>query len=161
LAIILEFIRITNVAPAHANCLKDRRIGETDMTLISRSLSLAAIALIGSVSAPLADDHQAGEKTFKKCAVCHAIGEGAKNGVGPVLNGLDGRKAGTIDGFKYSSANKNSGITWGEAAFKEYIKNPAAKVPGTTMVFIGLRKEEEIEALWRYLKRFGSDGKPH
>jgi cytochrome c len=129
------------------------------MSPLPSVLSLAAVALIGSVIVSSADDHQRGEKAFKKCAVCHNIGEGAKNAVGPVLNGLDGRKAGTIEGFKYSAANKNSGIVWSEAAFREYIKNPAARIPGTTMVFIGLKREEEIEALWNYLKRFGPDGK--
>jgi cytochrome c len=121
-------------------------------------VAVFSLALIGASGASLADD-KAGEKVFKKCAVCHTVGDAAKNGVGPVLNGLDGRKAGTVDGFKYSPANKNSGIVWDEAQFKEYIKNPKAKVPGTTMVFIGLKKEEEINALWDYLKQFGPDGK--
>lgn len=112
--------------------------------------------LVALSGVALGDD---GEKVFKKCAVCHKIGEGAKNGVGPVLNGLEGRKSGTIEGFKYSAANKNSGIVWDEAQFKEYIQNPRAKIPGTTMVFVGLKKQEEIDALWDYLKSFGPDGK--
>ena len=90
----------------------------------------------------------------------HAICEDAKNKVGPVLNGLDGRKSGTIEGYTYSEANKNSGITWSDEAFKEYIKDPRAKIPGTKMVFAGIKNEKEIGDLWAYLKQFGPDGKP-
>ena len=67
---------------------------------------------------------------FKKCKVCHQIGESAKNMVGPVLNGVVGRKAGTIEGYSYSDANKNSGITWDEATLKVYLKNPRKRFPG-------------------------------
>jgi len=128
---------------------------------IQVGMALLVAVLAGASSVSLADDHEAGEKVFKKCAVCHAVGEKAKNNVGPVLNGLEGRQAGTVEGFKYSPANKNSGIVWTEEQFKEYIRDPKKKVPGTTMVFTGLKKDEEIEALWKYLKRFGRDGKPH
>jgi cytochrome c len=75
-----------------------------------------------------------------------------------VLNGLDGRKSGSIAGFSYSDANKNSGITWNEASFKEYIVNPAAKIPGTKMSFVGVKKEKDIANLWAYLKQFKADG---
>src|SRR6266853_6409090 len=81
----------------------------------------------------LAQDAAAGKMSFNKCLACHAIGDGAKNKVGPELNGLDGRKSGTAPDYSYSDANKNSGITWNEAQFKEYIKDPKAKVPGTKM----------------------------
>ena len=86
----------------------------------------------------LAQDAAAGEPSFKKCCLpCHDAGEGAKIKLGPPLNGLDGRKAGTFAGFNYSDADKNSGITWNEASFKEYIKNPMQKIPGTRMAFAG------------------------
>jgi cytochrome c len=78
-----------------------------------------------------------GEKTFAQCKACRQIGENAKNAIGPVLNGLFGRTAGTTEGYSYSQANKNSGITWDEATFREYIKDPKAKVPGTKMVYPG------------------------
>ena len=88
-----------------------------------------------------------------------SIGEGAKNKVGPELNGLDGRHSGTAPGYNYSDANKNSGIVWSEATFKEYIKDPRAKIPGTKMIFPGIKNEKEIDNLWAYLKQFGPDGK--
>ena len=84
------------------------------------------------------------------------IGEGAKNKVGPELNGLDGRKAGTAPDYNYSDANKNSGIVWNEATFKDYIKDPRAKIPGTKMVFPGIKNEKEEGDLWAYLKQFGA-----
>lgn len=119
---------------------------------------LAAIALAVSTAAASAQDVAAGEQSFKKCLPCHSVGEGAKNKVGPELNGLDGRKAGIAEGFNYTEANKNSGITWGESTFKEYIKDPRAKIPGTKMVFAGIKNEEEVNNLWAYLKQFGPNG---
>jgi len=100
----------------------------------------------------------AGEQSFKKCLPCHSVGEDAKNKVGPELNGIDGRKSGSAAGYNYSDANKNSGITWGEETFKEYIKDPRAKIQGTKMVFAGIKSENEIANLWAYLKQFGPDG---
>ena len=96
----------------------------------------------GSIGAANAQDAALGEKVFLKCKACHQIGEGAKNAVGPVLNGVVGRKAGTYPDYSYSDANKNSGITWDEATLKEYLKNPRAKVPGTKMIFPGLTKDD-------------------
>jgi cytochrome c len=119
----------------------------------------AAFAFMGMVGAASAQDASLGEKVFLKCRACHQIGEGAKNAVGPVLNGVVGRKAGTYPGYAYSDANKNSGITWDEATLKEYLKNPRAKVPGTKMLFPGLPKDEDINNVIAYLKQFGADGK--
>jgi cytochrome c len=119
----------------------------------------AAFALAGMAGAAGAQDAALGEKVFLKCRACHQIGEGAKNAVGPVLNGIVGRKAGTYSDYSYSEANKNSGITWDEATLKEYLKNPRAKVPGTKMIFPGLPKDEDIDNVIAYLKQFGADGK--
>jgi cytochrome c len=120
---------------------------------------LAAVVLAGSVSAAGAQDAALGEKVFLKCKACHQIGEGAKSAVGPVLNGIIGRPAGTYPGYSYSDANKGSGITWDEATLKDYLKNPRAKIPGTKMIFPGLPKDEDIDNVIAYLKQFGADGK--
>jgi cytochrome c len=121
-------------------------------------LAMAAIALAASTAAASAQDVAAGEQSFKKCLACHSVGSGAKNKVGPELNGLDGRKSGTAEGFNYTEANKAAGITWGEATFKEYIKDPRGKIPGTKMVFAGIKNEQEVNDLWAYLKQFGPNG---
>ena len=127
-----------------------------------KKLTLSALVIIVSsaaASAALAQDAAAGKTSFNKCLACHAIGEDAKNKVGPELNGLDGRKAGTAADYNYSEANKNSGITWNEANFKEYIKDPKAKVPGTKMFFAGIKNEKEVNDLWAYVSQFDKDGK--
>ena len=89
---------------------------------------LAATLVSLSTGLALAQDLAAGATTFKKCAICHDIGETAKNKVGPELNGIDGRPSGSAPGYNYSDANKKSGITWNEAAFMEYIKDPRVRV---------------------------------
>ena len=121
--------------------------------------ALVVIVLSAEASTALAQDVAAGKTSFNKCMACHAIGEGAKNKVGPELNGLDGRKAGTAPDYTYSDANKNSGITWSETEFKEYIKDPKAKIPGTKMVFAGIKNEKEINDLWAFLAQYDKDGK--
>ena len=119
----------------------------------------AGLVLAGSAGAASAQDAALGEKVFAKCKICHQIGEGAKNAVGPVLNGVVGRKAGTYPDYSYSDANKKSGLTWDEATLKEYLKDPRGKVPGTKMIFPGLPKDEDIANVIAYLKQFGADGK--
>ena len=121
--------------------------------------ALVVIVLSAQASTALAQDIAAGKTSFNKCMACHAIGEGAKNKVGPELNGLDGRKAGTAQDYTYSDSNKNSGITWSETEFKEYIKDPKAKIPGTKMVFAGIKNEKEINDLWAFLAQYDKDGK--
>lgn len=124
--------------------------------------TFAALAFIAAVTAsPLAyaQDVAAGKSSFNKCIACHAVGDNAKNKVGPELNGLNGRKSGTAAGYSYSDANKNSGLTWDEATFKDYIKDPKAKIPGTKMAFAGIKKETEINDLWAFLAQFDADGK--
>ena len=98
-------------------------------------------------------------RSSAKCKPCHQVGPGAKNGVGPELNGLVGRKAGSVQGYNYTPANKNSGLTWDEPTLNEYLKNPKAKIPGTKMIFPGLPNEAEIDNVIAYLKQFGPDGK--
>ena len=106
-----------------------------------------------------AGDTAAGEALFKqKCTVCHKIGEGAKNFVGPELNGIIGRKAGSVEGYSYSDANKNSGITWDEAKLQTYLTDPKAMVPGTKMIFPGLPKESDRDNVIAYISQFKADG---
>ncbi len=127
------------------------------MSLLTLAAGVAFAALAGTALA--AGDPAAGEKVFAKCKACHQVGEGAKNAVAPELNGIDGRKAGSVEGYNYSEAMKNSGITWNEASFKEFVKNPKAKVPGTKMIFQGLASEKDQGDVWAYLSQFGADGK--
>jgi cytochrome c len=135
---------------------------ETDKEQIMKKLTLGALAVITSMaatSAALAQDVAAGKTSFNKCMACHAVGEGAKNKVGPELNGIDGRKSGTAEGYSYSDANKNSGITWNKEQFLEYIKDPKAKIPGTKMIFPGIKNEKEANDLWAFLAQYDKDGK--
>jgi cytochrome c len=122
-------------------------------------LIAAAVLTIATAGSALAQDVEKGQNSFKKCLPCHRIGQDAKNLVGPELNGLDGRKAGTVANFNYSDANKNSGLVWNEESFKDYIKDPRAKVPGTKMTFAGIKNDQEINDLWAYLKQFDAEGK--
>ena len=107
----------------------------------------------------MAQDAAAGEKVFAVCKTCHQVGETAKNAIGPALNGIIGRKAGTYPGYAYSDANKNSGLTWDESTFREYIKDPKVKVPGTKKIYAGLKDEQKADDLVAFLKQFDADGK--
>ena len=123
------------------------------------TLAIAALALAVMAQAAHAQDVAAGEQSFKKCLPCHSIGEGAKNKVGPELNGIDGRHSGTAADFNYSDANKNSGITWNKEQFLDYIKDPKAKIPSTKMIFAGIKNEKEAADLWAFLAQYDKDGK--
>ncbi len=121
---------------------------------------LAGAALLAVATQPArAQDAAAGEKVFAQCRACHQVGETAKNLVGPILNGVIGQKAGTHEGYSYSAAMKESGLTWTEATFAEYIQNPRAKVAGTKMIYAGLKDEKRIADLLAYLKQFDAAGK--
>jgi len=120
---------------------------------------LAAIALAASTGSSAAQDAAAGEQVFKRfCTPCHDVGPDAKTKLGPPLNGIDGRSAGTFEGFNYSPANKNSGITWNEQSFNKYIRAPMQEMPGTRMAFVGVKNDKDVGDLWAYLKQFGSNG---
>lgn len=121
--------------------------------------SAALIAAALATNSVQAQDIAAGERSWNKCRACHQLGETARNGIGPQLNGLFGRTAGTIDGYSYSPANKASGIVWDEAAFADYIKDPKAKIPGTKMIFAGIKNEQEVKDLTAFLKQYGADGR--
>ena len=97
-------------------------------------VGLALVSVCAKVAA--AQDVKSGKDVFNQCMICHAIGPGAQNRIGPEL---DGRHPGSVANFDYSDANKNSGIVWNEASFKQYIANPQAMIPGTKMPFAGLK----------------------
>ena len=128
-----------------------------------RNVLLAAAfasAFVATTVAARADgDPEAGKNVFKKCHACHNVGEGAKNAVGPELNGIVGRKAGAAEGYNYSEANKGSGITWDAATLDDYLKDPKAKVPGTKMAFPGLPNDKDRADVIAYLGTYGPDGK--
>ena len=123
-----------------------------------RLLVLGGALLAATVGIAHAQDLAAGEQSFRKCGPCHSVGEDARNKIGPVLNGIDGRKSGTAPDYNYSEANKKADITWNEASFKEYIQNPMSRVPGTKMAFAGIKNDAEIANLWAYLKQYKADG---
>ncbi len=124
-----------------------------------RTMVTALFALAASTGTALAQDAAAGEQVFKRlCMPCHDVGPEAKVKLGPPLNGIDGRKAGTFPGFNYSEANKSSGITWNEGDFPGYIRAPMQAMPGTRMAFVGIKNDKDIGDLWAYLKQFDPDG---
>ena len=126
--------------------------------MMSKGLIVGIVAFLASTGASFAQNAAAGETAFTKCQPCHSVGEDAKNKIGPILNGLDGRKAGTVSNAMYSKGMKDSDITWNETTFKEFVSNPAGKVPGT-MMLLAVKDEKELGDLWAYLERFGPDGK--
>jgi cytochrome c len=101
----------------------------------------------------------AGAIVFKKCMACHQIGPNAQNGIAPVLNGVVNRPAGQYPNYSYSSANKTSGLVWDEGTSFGYLRAPAKVVPGTKMIFPGLKNDQEISDVIAYLKQFAADGK--
>jgi cytochrome c len=123
-----------------------------------RHLVLSTALLLASFGAAEAQDAAAGEKAFAVCKACHQIGPNAKNAVGPELNGVVGRKAGSVESYNYSPANKNSGLTWDEATLREYLMDPRKKVPGTKMIFAGIKDEKRLNDLIAYLKQFDASG---
>ncbi len=121
-------------------------------------LLAGGLAGAAGVHTAAAQDAAAGEKSFIVCRACHQIGPGAKNGVGPVLNGVVGRKAGTYPGYAYSAANKESGITWTPAELEKYLANPQAVVPHTKMIFPGLKDPQKVKDVIAFLSQYKEDG---
>lgn len=125
-----------------------------------RVLMMAVAVVFGAqlqCAAALAQDTANGEQVFKKCRACHMIGPDAQNRVGPVLNDLIGRKAGMIDGFNYSDANKEAGakgLVWTEDVLFTYLQKPMAFMPSTKMAFPGLADDADRKDVIAYLKQF-------
>jgi cytochrome c len=121
--------------------------------------SMIAIAFGCAISGPaVAQDAAAGEKAFVVCRACHQVGPTAKNFVGPVLNGVVGRTAGTYPGYSYSPANKDSGLTWNEETLQKYLANPQAVVKGTKMIFPGIKDPAKVADVIAFLKTYKADG---
>jgi cytochrome c len=131
--------------------LKYHLLGLTAMLLVATPHAYAQDA------APMGDT-EAGATVFKKCQACHKVGPDARNGVGPVLNGVVGQAAGTSHGYNYSAAIKKSGLVWDETTLTTYLHAPRKLVPGTKMTFAGLPKDQEIIDVIAYLKLFDAHG---
>lgn len=126
-----------------------------------RMFALAAATLLvsaGGIGAASAQDAAAGQRVFNQCRACHAVGENARNGVGPNLNGLFGREAGSVEGYTYSAAFQGLDKVWDHENFDVYIRDPRGVTPGTKMVFAGLRNDQQIADLIAYLDQFNADG---
>ncbi len=122
-----------------------------------RTALIAALVAVFASPAFADGDLAKGEKVFRKCKACHAVGEGAKNKVGPPLNGIVGAEIASVEGFKYSKAflaKKEEGVVWSEAELDGYLKKPKKHTPGTKMSFAGLRKEADRINVIAYLKSF-------
>lgn len=114
---------------------------------------IATIALMSGGAAQAAGDPAAGKTVFTRvCGACHTDEANGPRKLGPTLFGVVGRKAGSVEGFRYSQANKSSGITWTPDVLDVYLKDPKAKVPGTIMAFAGLKNDTERQNVIAYLE---------
>lgn len=127
----------------------------------------AAVFLVGSTYAIAEGDAEKGKKVFRKCKACHMVGEKAKNRVGPILNNVVGRTAGTLEGFKFSKAMiaagtdgiewSNGPLVWNDENLTMYLKSPKKSIPKNKMAFAGLKKDADLENVIAYLKTFTAE----
>jgi cytochrome c len=121
------------------------------------ALALLAAVALATPAAAQEGNAEEGAEVFKKCRACHDVGPQAKNKVGPVLTGIIGRKAGSVEGFPYSDANKTAGaggLVWTEEVLFKYLENPLAFMKGTKMAFAGLSDPQDRKDVIAYLKTF-------
>jgi cytochrome c len=126
--------------------------------LILSAVLFAGMAFGAQAAETIKGDPKAGEVIFNKCKQCHHIGEGAKNFYGPTLNGILGRKAGTVPGYNYSPANKNSNKVWDVPTLESYLRQPQHDVPDTYMTFTGLKNQDDIDNVIAFMAQFNADG---
>lgn len=126
---------------------------------IWRLAAVSLCALVLQSETTRAQNAEAGERVFVQCRGCHQVGETARNVTGPHLNGLFGRTSGSLEGYAYSAANKNAGIVWTDESFREFVTNPRAKIPGTKMIYAGIKNPDQVTDLIAYLKQFEASGK--
>lgn len=135
-----------------ANYLRGRANKQTEEVVMKKFVVAAAMALaLGTSAAQAAGDAEAGKKVYKKCAICHSLEEGKKK-VGPSLHGVFGRTAGTLDGFRFSNAMKDSGIVWNEETIAAYLADPRGYIPKNKMAFPGLKKQKDLDNIIAFLK---------
>lgn len=117
------------------------------------TLGLALAALLAATGTASANgEAEDGEKIFKRsCSSCHVAAKDGPKRLGPTMFGVVGRKAGTVEGFRYSEANKNSGVTWTPEVLDKYLADPKKFIPGTTMAFAGLKKDDDRADVIAYL----------
>jgi cytochrome c len=115
------------------------------------AVTAVALAITDTSGATMTGDPTRGQRIFAQCATCHTL-EAGVNRVGPSLHDIIGRQAGQVTGFRYSDANRNSGITWSEQELFNYLENPRARIPGTIMAFAGLRNPQQRADIIAYLK---------
>lgn len=134
--------------------------GDISLNINTKFLNLTGLLSLCLVLASpvMAQDISAGKKTFKKCSACHQVGEGAKNRVGPPLNGVVGREAASLEGFKYSKVMKESGLTWTVENLTGYLTKPKKFLKGNKMSFAGIKKPEDIANVIAFLENFNADG---
>jgi len=117
---------------------------------------LLALALLAPPTLARAQDAAAGQRVFNQCRACHTVEQGGRKGVGPNLHGVFDRRAGSVEGFRYSApmrAKAGEGLTWTEANLRAYIAEPKAVVPGGSMSYAGLRNEQQMNDLIAYLRQ--------
>ena len=123
------------------------------LKMLRQALLGFGLALVTTAAADAAVDAKRGEQLFNtQCRPCHSL-EAGKNGIGPTLHGLFGRKAGSVPGYSYSAAMKNSGVVWNEDTLRKYLADPKKFIPGDKMIFPGIKDEAQLDDLLAYLKQ--------
>jgi cytochrome c len=116
-----------------------------------RSATLAVVFVLLMPVVVRAADTAAGQAAYARCKICHTLETGGRSPVGPNLHGVFGRKAGTLEGYSYSAAMKNSGIVWDDETLAKYLRDPRGSMPGNKMAFPGIKNDEEMANLLAYL----------